>query len=244
MARPLQVIYEDNHLIIVNKSNGMLVQGDHTGDKPLNEYVKAYIKEKYNKSGEAWLGTVHRLDRPVSGAVVFGRTSKGAERMSELFRKREIQKVYWAIVARRPPSKKGRLVHWLHKDNKKNVVTAYEYEVEHGQKAVLTYRTVGKLNNYYLLEVEPVTGRSHQIRVQLAAIGCPIKGDIKYGYPKPHRHGKAICLHARRLYFEHPVKKEKMLCVASLPDDAFWQDFLAINDEKVKPEHLIFRYEA
>ncbi len=237
-------IYEDNHLLVVNKPAGMLVQGDQTGDFTLGDLAKEYIKEKYEKPGEVFLGTVHRLDRPVSGIVVFGRTSKGLERMNELFRNRKVQKTYWAIVSKKPPKPKGRLVHWLVKDEAKNFVQAYEQERPNSQKAELSYRVIGMLNKHYLIEVEPHTGRPHQIRVQLASMGCPIRGDLKYGYPHPHGDGRSICLHARRLYFEHPTRKSPMLCVATLPDDPFWQDFLAINDEEVKPEHLGFRFEA
>ena len=178
---PFQVIYEDNHLIIVNKEPGILVQGDATGDKCLLDMVKEYIAEKYDKPGAVFLGTVHRLDRPVSGLVVFARTSKALERMNELFRKRDVQKIYWAVVRNRPPQSKGKLVHWLSKDEAKNVTTAYDYEAPGTQRAELSYRVLGEINKYHLLEVTPITGRPHQIRVQLASMNCPIRGDINYG---------------------------------------------------------------
>lgn len=242
MAKPFQVIYEDNHLIIVNKAAGILVQGDATGDVPLLELVKDYIKEKYEKPGDVFLGTVHRLDRPVSGLVVFARTSKGLERMNEIFRKREVQKTYWAVVRRHPPKKQDKLTNWLVKDEAKNVVTAHDMPVPNAQKAELYYRVVGEINKHFLLEVTPITGRPHQIRVQLATMGCPIRGDVKYGYARPNHDG-SINLHARRLFFVHPVKKESILCRAALPNDAFWEEFLTIDPEEIGPEHLAFLYE-
>lgn len=240
---PFDIIYEDNHLLIVNKPAGMLVQADETQDLCLLDYAKTYIKEKYNKPGEVFMGLVHRIDRPVSGLVVLARTSKGLERMNELFRERKVQKIYWAIVRKKPEKKKSKLTHWLLKDEKNNTVTAYDTPYKNAQKAELYYRTLGELNGYYLLEIEPVSGRPHQIRVQLAKMGCPIRGDLKYGYPTANK-DKSINLHSRKLFFEHPVKKEKMLCIATLPQDAFWEEFLRLDDEKIKPEHLHFRYEG
>lgn len=240
--KPYQVVYEDNHLIIVNKAPGVLVQSDATGDECLTDMLKSYIKTKYNKPGEVFLNPVHRLDRPVSGLVVYARTSKGLERMNALFRKREIQKTYWAVVARKPAQKEGKLVNWLVKDEARNLVTAYDREVPNSQKAELYYRWLGEINRFHLLEVKPITGRPHQIRVQLSTMGSPIRGDVKYGYPK-FNPGNNINLHARRLFFEHPVKKEPMLCRAGLPNDPFWEEFLSLDQEEIKPEHLEFLYE-
>jgi 23S rRNA pseudouridine1911/1915/1917 synthase len=239
MRKPFHVIYEDNHLVIVNKRAGVLVHGDKTGDKTLEEYVKDYIKEKYEKPGAVYLATIHRLDRPVSGLIIFGRTSKAAERMAELFKKHHIQKTYWAITRSKPKIKKGRLVHWLVKDQTRNVVTAHDLEVEGSKKAELNYRYIGTLNKHHLIEVEPITGRSHQIRVQLAAIGCPIRGDLKYGYPKPNLDA-SINLHSRRVYFIHPVKKEPVLCKAAVPENAFWEEFLELETEEIKDETMKF----
>ena len=242
MPKNYHVIYEDNHLIIVNKAAGILVQGDATGDVPLLDLVKNYIKEKYEKPGDVFLGTVHRIDRPVSGLVVFARTSKALERMNEIFRKRDVQKTYWAVVRRRPPKKQDKLTSWLVKDESRNVVTAYDYPAPNAQKAELTYRVLGELNKHYLLQVTPITGRPHQIRVQLAQIGCPIRGDVKYGSPKPNNDGN-INLHARRLFFTHPIKKEPVLCRAALPNDPFWEEFLELDPEEIGPEHLGFLHE-
>ena len=232
----VQPIYEDNHLLIVNKPAGVLVQGDDTGDKPLVEYCKDYIKEKYNKPGAVFLGVVHRLDRPVSGVVVFARTSKALERMNRLFKNRKVQKTYWAIVKRRPRKWEDKLVHWLQKDGSRNVTTAYDEEREGTQKAELTYRSLGKLNDHFLLEVKPLTGRPHQIRVQLASMGCPIRGDLRYGFSKPNA-DKSINLHARSLFFEHPVKKEPLMLRAGLPEDQFWEQYLSLEKINVKEKN-------
>lgn len=232
-----QVIYEDNHLLIVNKANGVLVQGDSTGDPTLLDYGKEYIREKYDKPGNVFLKAAHRLDRPVSGLVVLGRTSKGIARMVELFKKRKIQKIYWAVVKRRPPEMQGKLVHWLWKNSEKNRVTAFDFARENTQRAELRYKVLGKLNDHYLLEIEPLTGRPHQIRVQLSEIGCPIRGDIKYGFSKPNPDA-SINLHARRLFFEHPIKQQKLTLIAPLPENQFWEQFLTLDNFEVKDKHL------
>jgi len=223
------VLYEDNHLVIVNKPAGMLIQGDSTGDKPLVEHVRDYIRIKFNKPGNVFCGVVHRLDRPVSGVVVFARTSKALERMNKLFRDREIHKTYWAVTKKRPQEKKAKLVHYLMKDAAKNTTRAFEDEKDGASRAELFYSVLGKLNDHFLLEVSPVTGRPHQIRVQLSTIGSPIRGDLKYGYATPNP-DKSINLHARRLNFIHPIKKEKMLVVAPLPENPFWEQFLKLDN--------------
>ncbi len=218
------VLYEDNHLLIVNKPAGRLVQGDRTGDEPLVETFKNYLKEKYHKPGAVFLGVVHRLDRPVSGVLVFARTSKALDRMNKLFSSRAVQKIYWAVVAHKPPAEAATLVHWLKKDTAKNTTTAYEQERDHAKRAELQYTLLGSQKNLYLLEVAPLTGRPHQIRVQLATMGCPIQGDIKYGFAHPNADGN-ISLHARKLHFIHPVKKEPISVVAPLPAYESWPMF-------------------
>lgn len=218
------VVFEDNHLIIVNKKSGVLVQGDNTGDIPLSELVKGYLKEKYNKPGNVFAGVVHRIDRPVSGLVMLARTSKALERMNKAFSEKDVQKTYWAVVKNQPAESEGTLVHWLTKDAKKNTAKAYIKEVDGSKKSELNYKVIGKTDTYYLLEVSPLTGRPHQIRCQLAAMGCPIKGDLKYGFPRSNE-GGGISLHAYQLAFTHPVSLEKMLVTAPLPEDKFWQHF-------------------
>lgn len=220
----LSVLYEDNHLIAINKSAGTLVQGDETGDEPLSEIVKQYIKEKYHKPGAVFLGVVHRLDRPVSGVVVFARTSKALARMNALFQKRETKKIYWALVGSPPSKPAGTLVHWLVKDESKNKTTAYKTEYPNGLRSELSYQMIKSKSSLTLLEVNPITGRSHQIRVQLASMGCPIVGDLKYGYPQANGDA-SICLHARQLSFEHPVTKVSIVITASLPKYEFWNSF-------------------
>lgn len=222
--KPYTVLFEDNHLLVVNKSPGILVQGDATGDVPLVELCKAYIKEKYQKPGEVFLGVVHRLDRPVSGVVVLARTSKALERMNELFREKETTKTYWAIVKNRPPQPEGVLVHWLIKDEKKNKTTAFKKETLGGSRSELSYKAIGTAEGHILLQVNPVTGRSHQIRVQLASMGCTIKGDVKYGDDHPNEDG-SIYLHARKLSFIHPVKKEPVIFEAPVPAMGMWRYF-------------------
>jgi len=218
------ILYEDNHLISINKKAGDIVQMDETGDMPLDDQVRAYLAAKYNKPNSAFLGVVHRLDRPVSGVILFAKTSKALERVNNLFKNREVKKTYWAVVRNKPEKASGTLVHWLIKNPQKNVVTYYNKEVTGSQRAELSYRLLGELNGYYLIEVDPLTGRSHQIRVQLSSMGCPIVGDNKYGYPRGSRKG-SICLHARRLRFIHPVKKEPVDIFAKLPVDGFWEKF-------------------
>jgi 23S rRNA pseudouridine1911/1915/1917 synthase len=225
MPAPFSVLFEDNHLLIVNKSTGVLVQGDSTGDIPLVELCKQYIKEKHLKPGAVFLGVVHRLDRPVSGVVVLARTSKSLERMNALFRDKETKKTYWAIVKNKPRKDHETLVHWLLKDEKKNKTTFFTKETPGALRSELSYQVIGTAQSHWLLQVNPITGRPHQIRVQLASMGCPIRGDVKYGFPQPNGDGKSISLHARRLEFVHPVKKELMKIEAPLPDDGFWKYF-------------------
>ncbi len=218
------ILFEDNHLIAVNKRAGDIVQIDDTGDEPLDEQVKKYIAAKYNKPNGAFLGVVHRLDRPVSGVILFAKTSKALERINLMFKSREMKKTYWAVVRNRPQPTEGNLVHWLVKNSQKNVTKAHDKEVAGSQRAELNYKLIGELNGYYLLEVDPITGRPHQIRVQLSTLNCPIVGDNKYGYPRGSLK-KSICLHARKLQFTHPVKKEPVSIFAPLPKDGFWERF-------------------
>jgi len=218
------VVYEDNHLLVVNKSPGVLVQGDATGDKPLVEHCKEYIKEKFNKPGAVFLGGVRSINRQESGLVVLARTSKALERMNELFRERETQKTYWAVVNNKPAKESGTLVHWLLKDEKKNKTTAFSRETSGALRSELGYTIIAQAHHLYLLEITPITGRPHQIRVQLASMGCPIVGDVKYGYPDANGDG-SINLHARRLEFIHPVKKESIALEAPLPENGFWNNF-------------------
>lgn len=220
----MDVVYEDNHLIIVNKSSSEIVQGDKTGDKPLSEMVKEYIKQKYHKPGNVFLGVVHRLDRPVSGLVVFARTSKALARLNEMFRTKEVHKTYWAIVGNCPPTEEGELVHWLVRNEKQNKSYAYDKEKPEAKKAILDYKLIGRSERYFLLEVDLKTGRHHQIRCQLAKIGCPIKGDLKYGSPRSNPDG-SICLHARRVRFVHPVSKQEIDVTAPVPEGNLWHSF-------------------
>ena len=227
MSTTLQVIYEDNHILAVNKTHHDLVQKDDTGDLALDDKVKQYLKEKYKKPGDVFLGVVHRLDRPVSGCVVYARTSKALTRLSELFRTREVKKTYWAIVSDRPPAEEGNLSHWLKKNEAQNKSYVYATEVKGSKLAELSYRVLARSEKYYLVEVDLQTGRHHQIRAQLAAAGCPIKGDLKYG-SKRSNEGGGISLHSRRIAFVHPVKNEEVKVEAPLPDDRVWKLFSGI----------------
>jgi 23S rRNA pseudouridine1911/1915/1917 synthase len=220
----MEVIYEDNHIIIVNKQSGEIVQGDKTGDRPLSDIVKDYIKEKYQKPGAVFLGVVHRLDRPVSGLVVFARTSKALTRLNKMFAEGEVHKTYWALVKNAPQKTEDTLTHWLVRNEKQNKSYAYATEKPNAKKAILKYRLIGKSDNYSLLEVQLMTGRHHQIRCQLAAMGCPIKGDLKYGAPRSNPDG-SISLQSHRVEFIHPVSKERITVEAPLPDDPLWQAF-------------------
>lgn len=218
------ILFEDNHYIAVNKRSGDLIQGDITGDVSLDQMTKDFIAKKYNKPNGAFLGVAHRLDRPVSGIVIFAKTSKGLERINRMFKSRDMHKIYWAVVRKKPLKFEDKLIHWLVKDTKKNVVKAYEKEVKGSQRAELNYKLIGELNGFYLLEVNLITGRPHQIRAQLSAIGCPIVGDNKYGYPRGSLR-RSICLHARTLEFLHPIKDEPIAIFAKLPKDGFWEKF-------------------
>ena len=218
------VVYEDNHIIVVNKTSSEIVQGDKTGDTPLSEMVKQYLKEKYNKPGNVFIGVTHRLDRPVSGLVVFAKTSKALPRLNEMFRNGEVKKTYWAIVKECPKETEGELVHYLVRNEKQNKSYAYDKEVKNSKKAVLHYKLIGHSQNYYLLEVDLKTGRHHQIRCQLAKMGCPIKGDLKYGFPRSNPDG-SICLHARKVQFVHPVSKEMIRLTAPVPEGNLWNGF-------------------
>lgn len=220
----MTVVYEDNHLIIVNKRPSEIVQGDKTGDEPLSETVKRYLKEKYAKPGNVFLGVTHRLDRPVSGLVVFAKTSKALARLNDMFRQSEVKKTYWAIVKDRPPQEEGELVHYLVRNEQQNKSYAYDKEVKASKLAVLHYRLIGRSDRYFLLEVDLKTGRHHQIRCQLAKMGCPIKGDLKYGFPRSNPDG-SICLHARRIRLVHPVSKEWIDVTAPVPAGNLWNGF-------------------
>lgn len=220
----MTVVYEDNHIVVVNKTSSEIVQGDKTGDTPLSEMVKQYLKEKYNKPGNVFIGVTHRLDRPVSGLVVFAKTSKALPRLNEMFRNGEVKKTYWAIVKECPKETEGELVHYLVRNEKQNKSYAYDKEVKNSKKAVLHYKLIGHSQNYYLLEVDLKTGRHHQIRCQLAKMGCPIKGDLKYGSPRSNPNG-SICLHARTVQFVHPVSKEMIRLTAPVPEGNLWNGF-------------------
>ena len=219
----MRVVYEDNHIIVVYKESGEIVQGDKTGDTPLSDIVKDYIKEKYQKPGNVFLGVVHRLDRPVSGLVVFARTSKALSRLNDMFRTGDVHKTYWAITKEQPVELEGRLEHWLVRNEKQNKSYAYTREKPGAKKAILEYKVIGRTDNYNLLEVRLLTGRHHQIRCQLAAKGCPIKGDLKYGARRSNPDGSSSLL-SRRVQFVHPVSKQLIDIVSPVPDDNLWQD--------------------
>lgn len=222
----MKVVYEDNHIIIVNKCSGEIVQGDKTGDKPLSETVKEYIKQKYNKPGNVFLGVVHRLDRPVSGLVVFAKTSKALSRLNDMFRTGDVHKTYWAVVKRRDIAMEGTLTDWLTRNERQNKSYAHEREVPGAKKAVLKYKVRAVADNYMLIEVTLLTGRHHQIRCQLSHMGCPIKGDLKYGAPRSNPDG-SISLLSRRVEFVHPVSKENIVAYADVPNDRLWHDLSA-----------------
>jgi 23S rRNA pseudouridine1911/1915/1917 synthase len=217
----LQVLFEDNHIIIVNKRAGDITQGDKTGDKPLSDVVKEYIKDKYNKPGLVFIGTVHRLDRPTSGIVIFARTSKALERLNKMLREKTINKTYWALVKNPPKKTSDTLINFLKKDTKKNKSFVYKKEIEGSKNAILHYKVIKKLENYFLVEIDLETGRHHQIRTQLSHIGSAIKGDLKYGFPRSNKDG-SISLHARKIKFTHPVSKEEIQITAPTPKDVIW----------------------
>lgn len=218
----LQILYEDNHIIAVNKRAGDIVQGDKTGDKALNEIVQEYIKEKYNKPGNVYLGVVHRIDRPTTGIVLFAKTSKALARLNSLFATKNIQKTYWAIVKNPVLKKEDRLIHWLKKNPKNNKSSVFDREIKGSKQGILNYRVIIELDNYSLLEINLETGRHHQIRAQLSKIGYPIKGDLKYGFDRSNIDG-GICLHAKRIEFIHPIKKEQIKLNAPVPNDTIWK---------------------
>lgn len=221
----MQVIYEDNHIIAVNKTCSEIVQGDKTGDIPLSEIVKQYIKEKYKKPGDVFLGVIHRLDRPTSGIVLFARTSKALARMNKMFQEKDtIKKTYWAVVDRIPDPEQGTLHHWLVRNEKQNKSYAYASEVANSKEAFLNYRLIAKSDKFYLLEIQLLTGRHHQIRAQLAVLGCRIKGDMKYGFPRSNPDG-GIHLHARKVEFAHPVTNQTISIAAPTPNDPLWNFF-------------------
>jgi 23S rRNA pseudouridine1911/1915/1917 synthase len=225
----LEILYEDNHLIAVNKTGSDLVQGDDTGDEPLSDRVKAYIKKKYNKPGEVYLGVVHRLDRPVSGVVLFARTSKALGRMNKMFQEKEVKKTYWAVVKELPEEDEATLRHFILKDSKKNKSYAFPKMRSGAKEAILSYKLISSSSSFHLLEVDLQTGRHHQIRCQLAKIGCPIRGDLKYGFSRSNPNG-GITLHARKVRFNHPVTQEAIEIVAPVPsDEKLWKEFANVT---------------
>lgn len=221
----LDILYEDNHIIAINKRPSDIVQGDKTGDTPLSEFVKQYLKEKYNKPGEVFVGTVHRIDRPVSGIVLFAKTTKALTRLNQMFQDKEIQKTYWAVVKNKPKELSDKLVHYLIKNEAKNMSKAFDKETKGALRSELEYTLIASSDNYHLLEINPQTGRHHQIRVQLSKIGSPIKGDLKYGFARSNKDA-SIHLHARKVEFIHPVKKEQVTIIAAPPNEVLWNEFL------------------
>ncbi len=222
-----EILYEDNHIIAVYKKSSDLVQADRSGDISLDREVKKYIADKYKKPGEVFLGVVHRLDRPVNGVLLFARTSKALERLNEMFRTKQVKKIYWAIVKERPPEDEAVITHYLKKNERQNKSYCYDIEVKGSKEASLSYKILARSERFYLLEIELHSGRHHQIRAQLAKIGCPVKGDLKYGYPRSNEDG-SICLLARKIVFVHPVKKEEVSITAHLPDGDIWNVFRSI----------------
>lgn len=227
----LEVLFEDNHVLVVNKKASDISQGDKTGDTPLPEKIQAYWKEKYNKPGNVYCGVVHRLDRPTSGALIFTRTSKALERLSKQFREKEVNKTYWAIVETKPEKPEGTLIHYLKKNEKQNKSFAHQKEIDGSKKAILHYKLVSSSDKYHLLSIQLETGRHHQIRCQLSTIGCIIKGDLKYG-AKRSNPDKSISLHARKVSFDHPVTKERINILAPVPEDSLWKYFEKSVTEK------------
>jgi 23S rRNA pseudouridine1911/1915/1917 synthase len=217
----LQVVYEDNHIIVINKRAGDIVQGDKTGDKPLSDVVKEYIKEKYNKPGKVYLGVIHRIDRVTSGLVIFARTEKALTRLNKMLQNHEIKKTYWAIVDKKPLKKNDELIHYMVRNAKQNKSYAHDKIVPNSKKAILSYEVIKKLDRYQLLEINLKTGRHHQIRSQMSKIGFPLKGDVKYGFKRANK-DLSVHLHARKIEFIHPVKKEQVLLIADLPNDPIW----------------------
>ena len=217
----LQVLFEDNHIIAINKRCGDIVQGDKTGDKPLSEIVKSFLKTKYSKRGNVYLGIPHRLDRPTSGVVMFAKTSKSLSRLNKIFKDGKVQKYYWAVTKNNPEKQEDTLIHWLRKNEKTNKSTYFKKETVKAKKAVLHYRVLKKLERYFIIEIELVTGRHHQIRCQLSAIGCPVRGDLKYGYDRSNNDG-GIDLHAKKIIFEHPINGKKIIIDAPVRDTKIW----------------------
>jgi 23S rRNA pseudouridine1911/1915/1917 synthase len=221
-----EILFEDNHLLIVNKKPSQIIQGDKTGDKPLSELLKDFIKDRDHKPGNVFLGVVHRIDRPVSGIVIFAKTSKALTRLNNMLKKGEIHKTYWVVVKNKPSPEKDHLINWLKRDEQKNKAFAYDHPAVNTQKAELTYELIGQSDQYFLLQVQLLTGRHHQIRAQLAKIGCPVKGDLKYGFDRSNPDG-SIHLHARSVEFMHPVKLEMIKVIANPPNEKLWNFFLS-----------------